>query len=455
MSEWSKEAAIERVDQYSEAMTPERTISTFPFLRLPLEIRVYIYRHLLSTRPTSTQAYKDGDYSWPFKFAPAILQANKQVFGEASRVLYTENDFVVLQIATHIYSAIYSATQTPSLIDKFPNFPGLSEKQIPHPLLSLAITDLNSEPSASQTLVNKRKFIFTLEALPYVIQLLWSMSMFSDMSSIGFTALLFNKVHSRHAYLNNHVVRSLDQLQGFADYKFLGDIDSDVARHLAECMDLGPQLQDVCLRMAGFLSLGEHYFKKRNYALAKRYWTRLRGFWVYCYHFTCLKNQAASTRTRYSGKDFLEATLPIMLEGDLGEHMLGISSQEYRKSRCFAYTLLLAKHIIDQYVLDYRVPPVLQAKFRICESLQQCLVGEKKRSQEFHEMAVTSLCQDPRFAGKSAEVSRELEWARDSFLKQVEDPLKCGEEERETSTPETREVLPEWRSIWEWMDLSE
>jgi hypothetical protein len=77
-------------------------MSPFPFLRLPREIRDCIYRHLLSSRLTFTHAaYKYGDYRWPVRFAPAILRANKQISEEASRVLYTENDFVVLKVATH------------------------------------------------------------------------------------------------------------------------------------------------------------------------------------------------------------------------------------------------------------------------------------------------------------------------------------------------------------------
>jgi hypothetical protein len=98
---------------------------------------------------------------------------------------------------------------------------------------------------------------------------------------------------------------------------------------------------------------------------------------------------------------------------------------------------------------------VLAAKFQICESLGLFLLGEKEEAKESHDTAVNSLCKDPRFFDKSLAVSRELEWARDSYLKQQEDPLGCGEDERDTSTSETNAILPGWRSLWEWLGLSE
>jgi hypothetical protein len=430
-------------------MGSESPPSAFPFLRLPLEIRNCIYRVLLSRRLTSAHAYRYGNYRWPVKFAPAILRANKQVFEEASRVLYTENDFIVLRVATHTHNPARRFT----LLDQFPSFTGLSENQIPLPVMQIAITELKSDPFDTQNPITQRTFIFTPEGLPDFIHLLWCLSLMCNFySSLKLSLTLFNNVQSRHEFLNNHVVRSLDQLQGFGELTISGDVDGEVIRHLIECMVLGQQLEDVRSRIAEYFSLGELCFKKEDYKLARYYWVRLRSFWAY-------RSRFHSLLTRYSLKDFMEATLPIVLKADLGGVMTILHFQDHKHNGVVAYTaqrpLSMAENIINQYNLSYRVPPVLAAKFQICESLGLFLLGEKEEAKESHDTAVNSLCKDPRFFDKSLAVSRELEWARDSYLKQQEDPLGCGEDERDTSTSETNAILPGWRSLWEWLGLSE
>jgi hypothetical protein len=176
------------------------TVPPFPFLRLPREIRDCIYRHLLSARLTYTNDYPSGDHDWPFKFAPAILQANKQVSSEASQVLYGENDFVVLRVATH--------TEKYSSLDGFAHFvPAPSPNQMPQPVLEITITEQEVGPLALRT------FIFTLGEFPYFIKHLWNKAQICDFyNSMIFELFLFNKAPSRHTLLNNQIVRSLDQI---------------------------------------------------------------------------------------------------------------------------------------------------------------------------------------------------------------------------------------------------
>jgi hypothetical protein len=166
----------------------------------------------------------------------------------AAQVLYSENDFVVLRVASN--------PQKFSSLNGFPNFVGLSDDQIPQPVLEITIKGL-----AVETLP-KRTFIFTLEAVPYFIEQLWNKAaMCGFYNSMIFELFLFNKVPSRHTFLNDHIVRSFDQIQGFTVLIFHGDIDSKVVRHVTRCMTLGQSLQDVGVTMSELFSRGENSFK--------------------------------------------------------------------------------------------------------------------------------------------------------------------------------------------------
>jgi hypothetical protein len=427
MDEEETGAAIARVENRSIAMTSESPTSSFPFLKLPAELRVYIYRELLSRRLTSIHAYRQA------RFDPAILRANKQVFAEASHVLYTENDFIVLRVSTHEGHSDTRGYKWEEIDpNHFPNLAGLSENQIPNPLMRIAITELNRCPHSSCS-VNERTFIFTVESLPHLISLLWGASINSDFySSAVLTVSLFNKCRSRHTLLNTRVLRSLDQLQGFTQCSISGDVDRNVVRHITDCIILGPQLKYALFRVEELFSHGEHYFKNKNYNLARRYWGRMRRFWGYRCHFHSLP-------TRYHPKDFLEATLPFMLEGELRTRLIELRLKNYASLTYTAHahesfrsrTLCqIVECMINKYSLSYRIPPALRAKFWFSESIGLYALGKKELSKQAHFMAVRSLCQDVRYAGKVYQVSLALEWARNRYFKQHHDPFEHSGERR-------------------------
>ncbi|KAL8736543.1 MAG: hypothetical protein Q9181_002392 [Wetmoreana brouardii] len=73
------------------------------FMRLPLEVRNLIYRHLLAISVTKTEKpYRDHcrssvRYNW--NIYPAILAINRQIHKEARDVFGSQNDFVVIECA--------------------------------------------------------------------------------------------------------------------------------------------------------------------------------------------------------------------------------------------------------------------------------------------------------------------------------------------------------------------
>jgi hypothetical protein len=392
----------------------DSTISPFPFLRLPREIRDRIYQHLLSARLTYTDDYQRRDYSWPFKLAPAILRANKQISGEAAQILYNENDWVVLKFTTH--------AQKYRFLDGFPNFVGLYEDQIPQPVLEITMKELAVES------LPQRTFIFTLEAFPYLIEQLWNKAtIFNFYESMIFEIFLFNKAPSRHTFLNNQIVRSFDQIQGFTVLIFHGDIDTDVVRHVTGCMTLGQDLQAVCAKMADLFSRGENSFIRKDFTLASRYWDQLSSFWTYhqCHYLFLRTRHTPSSTTRYSIPDLMEATLTIILKMDLGQRMIDLHDKQYQGPANNAQNFLdLVVRLINQYSLNFNIPPVLQAKFWICKSVGQFALGDRAESKA-------------------------------KYLEEEEDPLNSKKENETQLALESHTKLSGLRSLGALMDLSE
>jgi hypothetical protein len=126
-------------DSTSIAQTPDNS-SSFPFLRLPLELGENIYRKLLTTRYAFVEPKLSDDSNYPgrYNLSPSILLANNQIYLEAKRVLYMKNDFAIFRI--------YGSTIERSAWIKYvPVFKRLSEEKIPNPKLRIIIEPITEE----------------------------------------------------------------------------------------------------------------------------------------------------------------------------------------------------------------------------------------------------------------------------------------------------------------------
>jgi hypothetical protein len=151
----------------------------------------------------------------------------------------------------------------------------------------------------------------------------------------------------------------------------------------------------------------------------------------------------------------MEAIILIQLKAELGRRMIDLHTKKWQRTADIAEKpLLVGKYLIAEYTPNFRIPPVLQAKFWICKSMGLFAVGHKEKSEKFHDIVVVNLCQDPRFAGKLFELSRELEWARDSYLEEYKDRSECREKKSNGLIPHRHALMFGWRSLWEWLDLS-
>ncbi|KAI1654074.1 hypothetical protein F4813DRAFT_233894 [Daldinia decipiens] len=92
-----------------------------PFLALPVEIRLEIFKHLLvlppdAPSPSQKTYYQYGQHRTPWPLHPAILRANRQLYAEALPLLYRRNTFLAhntllttLPRLRHAYGPVLSA----------------------------------------------------------------------------------------------------------------------------------------------------------------------------------------------------------------------------------------------------------------------------------------------------------------------------------------------------------
>jgi hypothetical protein len=95
-----------------------------------------------------------------------------------------------------------------------------------------------------------------------------------------------------------------------------------------------------------------------------------------------------------------------MLKMAVGRRKVELHAKQYQHAVENAQRSLRgAEEYINLYSFDYHVPEALQAQFWMCQSVGQLALGKKQNSTHSLDMAVSILCQDTPFLGKSPEVS--------------------------------------------------
>ncbi|KAI4126411.1 MAG: hypothetical protein LQ347_004985 [Umbilicaria vellea] len=144
-------------------------------LRLPVEIRLEIYRHLLKHRPLDHPFDGLAITSAAYTFDPAALHLNKQIASEAKRVFYGENTWKVVISFNFNYFRLLNglaALRQRSFLPHMRRF---------HLRFDLCNKMLNEYPSfglveyCHQTKLNAEKTCRVLAALPalQVVEISW------------------------------------------------------------------------------------------------------------------------------------------------------------------------------------------------------------------------------------------------------------------------------------------
>ena len=101
----------------------------FRFLDIPGELRNQIYRELLLTGKVYEWSKIHTKQRRFYRYQPAILQTNKQIHGEASKVLYDENVWVMISLRIH--PVPHNCLGYPEILSKNPdNFRGRTSLKV-------------------------------------------------------------------------------------------------------------------------------------------------------------------------------------------------------------------------------------------------------------------------------------------------------------------------------------
>ena len=143
---------------------PQQRSSSSSFLSLPSELRWIVFCHLLVPSPVVTIKRVTYDIQ------PAILLTNKEIYEQASSVLYRNNDWALLHINTP-FRTFLKGWQLEDDLQRYPIVP-LAEKSFTRePCLELRICRMGAEvrDTAKRDL---RRFMVSLDGLPRVCQIL-------------------------------------------------------------------------------------------------------------------------------------------------------------------------------------------------------------------------------------------------------------------------------------------
>ena len=427
----------------------------FPFLSLPREIRDCIYRLLLLTRYN----YIETQGLWYYQLSPAILLACQQTADEGRKILFTENEFIILKLGLRSnftnagqYQLRYDWTSLNLAFLNIPIFSGLSETKI-NPVLRINVLTREKD---YRLFTDHVTLVTTPEGIDRVMELMWCCARIGGFGDDASFELHFHHlVSSRRRYFNEHVLKPWGEVQGFRDARIDG-VDADVSQHLIERLSQGPQLIDVIRRMEDIASRAKSAFDRKYYETALHHWDHMQKYWYYRYHL--LRRSLFDDGPGDPMLKSLEATLPLMMKARLGAALSSLHlqhSRAYLDVLMFAeFTVEWAQSIVDVCELEYQLNPVLEMKLYVCCLLAHLARGNTALEKKALENAVSALSRIERFNDTNLD---EFYWARDRYLKQTKATWRNS---RNQDTVEQLRVRNyhlglECRSFWDLLEIPE
>lgn len=147
------------------------------FLGLPLEIRRVIYRHLLI--PSRIVTMRRDAYD----IEPAILLTNKEIYEQASWVLYRDNDWVLLSVNAPLQTFL-EGWQLEDTLQRYPIIPLAETSFTKTPRLELEIREMSAKmPGTARR--DLKRFMVSLDGLPRVCQILTAARNTSDLEIVA------------------------------------------------------------------------------------------------------------------------------------------------------------------------------------------------------------------------------------------------------------------------------
>jgi hypothetical protein len=437
-------------------------------MKIPLELRDKIYAMLLTT-PYCAEVGTTGS-SPKFRLHTAVLFVNKQVSGEAERILYQANDFVILKVLTEPCDMDW-------VFGTVPKFKLLSENRISSPVLRINIT----EADVGRVKVGSPKsFITTKEGLQAIISALWKPLWEplgeqdddeGDLPEPRYLRLALNfnfKAAARRPILTELVLRPWHKISGFKELILTGNIEEPMLKKLEKSNYEGPFANDVAAHLMEYDVLAEQEFEQGNFNAACWLWAVSEEYWTY---IAGLKPYRLGGRIMCELDDELWDTLR-KFQFMHSEGMLRLLKESLRQSRygdaaAYAEEGLGIMDFAESWY-SWRCPlfgrkptAMMEMKFGLSTILAQTACGKTEDGKIELNCTVrtildTNLSRSLNIDMNETELRKDLKITVDNELIRLKSPWRCG---GLLPLSPTAQSGPDWelgeelRSFWEWMDL--
>jgi hypothetical protein len=428
----------ERTMNALEAMSP----GTCHLLRLPLELRDTIYGMLLTT-PYCTELSPTGSFM-KFHLHTAILLANKQISAETTRVLYRENDFIILEtIGTGLW------------LQAVPQFKLPAANKITSPVLRAKIA---LEDVGPLELGTSRNFITTPDGLEAIFESLWIRGLpnrrLIRRRDLCITLNFNLKSTLRYEVLSERVLKPWAKIRPVKELALIGDFKEPMRDHLQKCILEGLFPDDVATFLMDYNSLAE----REDYDAAHLWWCRLNSYWTYVSSLLSLCFGEAALRMQRLGLwHVLNKSSYMYYEGCLKLVKAYLNQSDYEYAAEYAVQGLNVEKLGGPLLA-----PITKTKFYLSASLTRTLWGDtgagrnylRSAAETLHSSGLSSLTMDMSLS----KLTEDLRLTLNNELIRLKSPWLCV---CEIPTSPTSQSAPEWqvsvvsRSFWEWLELPE
>jgi hypothetical protein len=219
-----------------------------------------------------------------------MMRVNKQIYVEATRILYGANEFIIVEIGP-IYpdDVIGDSEEIQGYVEDFqryalqtfrnvPAFRKLSQAKVTNPILRVSIAMIEKP----QDQKNWFTLIISPEVIPRLFDALWIYGADRGFYTNCSLALDFrNRNPSRNTFLNEHILKRWDQMYPFGEVRLTGDIDAVVTNHLKQPSALFPFEEIIARNLEMIQSRAENFYRRNDFASAYFCWYHLQRYWTF------------------------------------------------------------------------------------------------------------------------------------------------------------------------------
>jgi hypothetical protein len=331
---------------------------------------------------------------------------NQQISDEATQILYTANEFIIVRVSIpnpdevldaldHDDACMRRLQPDPWVVfESVPAFKRLSRRKVTTPALKVTIATRADKQRYNENWIT---LIITPEAIPCLFEALWIYGRQCEFYKNWVFALEFCKnVPSRNKFLTETILKTWDQMYSVGEVLLTGDIDAAVINHLKQPLTLCAFEDDMVRYMDIHQSRAESYYERNNYPAAYFYWHHMQQYWNYHVRLKDFADQSSAyEHSLMRLEQAVKIAAPKVMFSVLGLVKVMLRFRNYglanRIARCPDLWLNKYWDPIKKFVPPEYSDPILKAKFEFSCAL--CLVaqGEYPRGKVYIKDGVNGL----------------------------------------------------------------